>query len=333
VGVASARATANRGLGDAYPFDVTVTAGPSAFPGDIRERLHHVHGVDATSALTSARLRVDGHAIDAVGIDLATVSQVSRTDQTADLPSPGHVAMSYETADRLQATDGTTLRLSGDKSNLKLTVSIAQVPGLAPDTIALDQPDLDALSSRSSIRQLWVRLSDDSNSRRTQVEVSAIARAAASVSHGAEVHADVSTRDALDSIMSFMLTVVLGLLAVTIVIASLGLGNTLALSAMERSRESATMRALGSTRRQLAATILWEAIQISVITAALGCILGIVYGLIGVRAVLYDLRVVIPWSQLTVLGGVAILAGVIAALIPAWKTTGGTLMARIAAQD
>ncbi|HET6504279.1 MAG TPA: FtsX-like permease family protein [Amycolatopsis sp.] len=331
VGVSAARATATDSLVDAYPFDVTVTAGSTGFPQDIRQRIQGLHGVDAVTPLTSGHLRVGGHEIDAVGIDVDTVSQVSRTDQSVDLPSPGHVAMSYETADELNAGDGTTVRLSGDKSDLTLAVSIAQVPGLAAGDIALDQTDLNTLSGRTSITRLWVRLSGDSPSDQTQADLSAIAKTAGSASRGAEVTANISTRQTLDSVLNFLLTVVLGLLAVTGLIAILGLGNTLALSAIERSQESAMMRALGATRRQLAATVVWEAIQQSVVATALGSVLGIVYGLVGVRAVLYGVRIDVPWPRLALLGSFAVLAGVIAALLPAWRTTGGALMDRIAA--
>ena len=64
------------------------------------------------------------------------------------------------------------------------------------------------------------------------------------------------------------------LLALAIVIALLGIGNTLALSIFERTRELGVMRAVGMTRRQLRTTIRLE----SVIIASQGTLLGLLVG-------------------------------------------------------
>ena len=67
------------------------------------------------------------------------------------------------------------------------------------------------------------------------------------------------------------LTLVYALLALAVLIALLGIGNTLALSIFERTRELGVMRAVGMTRHQLRAMIRWE----SVIIALQGTVLGL----------------------------------------------------------
>ncbi len=75
--------------------------------------------------------------------------------------------------------------------------------------------------------------------------------------------------------ISVLLNVIYGLLAVSIVIALIGIANTLSLSIHERTRELGLLRAMGMTRSQLRASVRWEA----TIVALMGTVIGIVLGL------------------------------------------------------
>jgi putative ABC transport system permease protein len=68
------------------------------------------------------------------------------------------------------------------------------------------------------------------------------------------------------------------LLALAIVIALLGIGNTLALSIFERTRELGVMRAVGMTRRQLRTTIRLESVIIASQGTLLGLLVGVFFG-------------------------------------------------------
>src|SRR3712207_9332013 len=67
-----------------------------------------------------------------------------------------------------------------------------------------------------------------------------------------------------------MLLLVTGLLGVAVVIALIGVGNTLALSVVERRQENGLLRALGLTRRQLRGLLAWEAVLVAGVAAARG---------------------------------------------------------------
>jgi putative ABC transport system permease protein len=117
-----------------------------------------------------------------------------------------------------------------------------------------------------------------------------------------------------------VLAVVVGLLAVAVVIALIGVTNTLSLSVIERRRESATLRALGLTRRQLRASMAVEGALIAGVGAAVGVVLGLAYGWLGSTAVLAgvaDLELRVPWSDLGGVLVVALVAGVLASVLPA----------------
>jgi putative ABC transport system permease protein len=108
------------------------------------------------------------------------------------------------------------------------------------------------------------------------------------------------------------------LLGFAIVIAFIGIANTVSLSILERTRESAMVRALGFTRGQLYATVTSEAILMAVVGALIGGAFGVVYALITVRVLVTEATIfAVPLLQLLIGVGVAALAGAVAAALPA----------------
>jgi putative ABC transport system permease protein len=116
-----------------------------------------------------------------------------------------------------------------------------------------------------------------------------------------------------------ILGLVYALLALAILIALLGIGNTLALSIIERTREIGVMRAVGMTRKQLRSTIRWESVIIALQGAVLGLLVGVFFGW-ALGLALRDegfntLR--LPVVSLVVIMVLAGIAGVLAAVWPA----------------
>src|SRR3712207_5516984 len=117
-----------------------------------------------------------------------------------------------------------------------------------------------------------------------------------------------------------MLLLVTGLLGVAVVIALIGVGNTLALSVVERRQENGLLRALGLTRGQLRGLLAWEAVLVAGVASALGVVVGGSYGLIGAASVLGevgDIVLDVPWLQVGAIVVVATLAGLLASVLPA----------------
>ena len=115
-----------------------------------------------------------------------------------------------------------------------------------------------------------------------------------------------------------MLRLVYVLLALAIFIALLGIGNTLALSIFERTRELGLMRAVGMTRRQLRAMIRWESVIIALQGTALGLLVGVFFGWALVLAMKDQGVTVFSLPVLTMVWVVvlAAVAGVVAAILP-----------------
>jgi len=115
-----------------------------------------------------------------------------------------------------------------------------------------------------------------------------------------------------------VLALIYTLLALAIVIALLGIGNTLALSIFERTRELGVMRAVGMTRGQLRGTIRWESVIIALQGTILGLVVGVFFGWALVRAQKSQGLSVfsVPWLTLLIIILLAGLAGVVAAILP-----------------
>ncbi|MEU4652754.1 FtsX-like permease family protein [Streptomyces sp. NPDC023723] len=118
-----------------------------------------------------------------------------------------------------------------------------------------------------------------------------------------------------------LLNMVYGLLALAIIVAVLGVVNTLALSVVERTREIGLMRAIGLSRRQLRRMIRLESVVIALFGALLGLGLGMGWGTTAQKLLaLEGLNVLdIPWPTITGVFVASAFVGLFAALIPAFR--------------
>jgi putative ABC transport system permease protein len=124
--------------------------------------------------------------------------------------------------------------------------------------------------------------------------------------------------DAIGTQVDQLLGVIYALLALSVLVALLGIVNTLALSVVERTREIGLLRAVGMTRPQVRRMVRTEAISVALIGAALGLALGIPLGAVFTRVERFNLTTfVVPWTQLLVGVVLAGLAGLLAGVLPA----------------
>ncbi|MCF6526574.1 ABC transporter permease [Streptomyces sp. JJ36] len=128
-------------------------------------------------------------------------------------------------------------------------------------------------------------------------------------------------KETLENQVGQMLNMVYGLLALAIIVAVLGVVNTLALSVIERTREIGLMRAIGLSRRQLRRMIRLESVVIALFGALLGLGLGMGWGATAQRLLaLEGLKVLeIPWATIGWVFAGSALVGLVAALVPAFR--------------
>ena len=123
-----------------------------------------------------------------------------------------------------------------------------------------------------------------------------------------------------DRTIDSLLMIILGLLAVAVAIALIGVANTLSLSVLERRRESATLRAIGMTRKQIRRSLAVESGLIALGSSLSGMVLGLLFGWAAAYEIFSSLGTVafpIPWSIGLVILLVALVAAVLASVLPA----------------
>jgi putative ABC transport system permease protein len=134
--------------------------------------------------------------------------------------------------------------------------------------------------------------------------------------------------------INLFLNLIYGLLGLSVLIAILGVVNTLALSVIERTREVGLLRAIGMSRRQLRTMIRLESIVIAVFGALLGLAIGLAFGLALMRAIEDEglSETVVPWPLLVGFVLAAAVVGVLAAVFPARRAAKLDVLRAITAQ-
>jgi putative ABC transport system permease protein len=139
-------------------------------------------------------------------------------------------------------------------------------------------------------------------------------------------------RQSQGDLINQLLALIYALLGLAILIALVGIVNTLALSIYERTREIGLLRAVGMVRRQVKAMIRWESVIIAVFGALLGTAVGVFFGWAMVQA-LRDVGIsvlAIPGLQLVIYVVLAGLAGILAGLLPARRAARLNVLSAIA---
>lgn len=145
-------------------------------------------------------------------------------------------------------------------------------------------------------------------------------QAALEKSTDATVTGPIAERSEWAKMIDSMMMLLVGLIAVAVLIALVGVANTLSLSVIERTRESATLRAIGMTRGQLRRSLAVEALLISLVSGIAGVLLGTLFGWLGAYVVfsMYG-KVVFPfeWGINGIVLAVAAVAALLASVFPA----------------
>lgn len=320
VGAACAQTAISDHLAASYAVDAQVVAqgGAGLTPATVSS-VAATDGVAATVPVTSGEGRLGragstgstgAEVQQVVGVPTASVGTVLRSDTLSPLARvrPGVAVLADWAARDLGVSEGDRIVLG----SVPETVTVVLEP---PFPVMVADGDLARAGVATVTRAVLVRLDD------AEKPGPALDRLAATLSGVDDVVVDGAApqRAELESVLSVILLVVTGLLAVAVLIALVGVGNTLALSVLERGRESALVRALGLTRGQLRGSLAIEAGLLSVVGALLGVLLGIAYGWTGVAALLGDrapVPLVVPWGRVLLVLLAALVAGVAAAWLP-----------------
>ena len=329
VGAASARVAAFAAVDRGFPVDIAV-AGLASVPADVARQVAAVPGVAkvAPARVASVEVRAGSQSLPVQVIQVdAAVRSVLRLPAELGPVADGTVVITPDLAAELGVADGGRTQLGDGRHTVEVTVRTAEVTSgtayVAPATF--DRLGVEAMAT------LFVALRDGADAAVAVQEVTRIAAPA-----GLQVEGAAQMREAVTTVLNVMLSVVVALLAISVLIAVIGIANTLSLSVLERSRESAILRALGLTRAQLRRTFAIEAVLLGGVAAVVGLLLGVGYGYAGARTILGSVvRTVpleVPWGQLGLLVLAACLAGLLASVLPGRRAAMTPPVAALAAE-
>lgn len=287
-----------------------------AFSPTIAEDVRRVDGVQTVAPTQSTSLEVNGDQVNATAGDsseLTRIFEIPFVDGGA--PGDGEIALREERGETLKLKVGDTVQLGFASGKVA-----AKVSGFYSQTYVVNG----AIIPFSTVEAGHVVRADSSIAvdAAPGADTAALGKALESATKDFPTVTVQNREDFADSQRSQvdqLLYLIYALLGLAIVIAALGIVNTLALSVIERTREVGLLRAVGLSRGQLRRMVRLEAIAIAVLGAILGITAGLLFGVVLQRAFgdqgITELS--IPWARLAVFVVIAGMVGVLAAVMPA----------------
>jgi putative ABC transport system permease protein len=282
------------------------------------ERLNALPEVAAATGLRVGAVQVDGKVTQIVGVDPATAFNVVDVKIRRGSPGalgPKEIAVFEDTAKAKGLDIGDTVPVRFKDTGLQ-QLRIAMVYG--EDRLAgewfLGKQAYELNFANRLDWEVYVKKSADASLAEARKAVDAVAKSYP----GLKVMDRKEFGKQMSEPFNQMLAFVYALLGLAILIALLGIGNTLALSIMERTRELGLLRAVGMTRRQLRSMVRWESVILAVQGTLLGLLIGVFLGWAFVRA-LSDKGIEVfhvPTPTLLLVVVLGALAGMVAAMMP-----------------
>lgn len=178
-----------------------------------------------------------------------------------------------------------------------------------------DETVFDAAGDRTGHEWIAISVADGAS----QADIDAAIATLTAEFPAADIETTEAFQDRTVGTIDQLLTIVNVMVALAVVIALIGIANTLALSVFERTRELGLVRAVGMTKRQLRRMVRFEAALVATFGAVLGVSVGILFGWGVVQALpaSFASSFAVPYGSILTLMIVAAGAGVLAAVLPA----------------
>ncbi|MBX9245736.1 FtsX-like permease family protein, partial [Actinotalea ferrariae] len=300
--------------------DLLLRSATRDVPADLVAAAGEVDGVAAADPLRVTGVAVDGDDAFVVGVPAGIFGRsldVELVDGSLDALARGEAVVQDGPAGTRGWALGDELDVQGTAGTATVTVGAVidsraiSVPLVLPDEVY----DTVAAPGEGQVDTVFVVADDGADLADVRAGLTDLARPYVVVS----VMDNEEFADQLAGQVNQILVILYALLGLSVVIAVLGIVNTLALSVAERTREIGLLRAVGLGRLQLASVVTIE----SVLTAVFGTVLGLAVGA-GLAATLPTVfedeglsTLVVPWEQLALGVALAVVVGAVAAVGPA----------------
>lgn len=321
VGAASLQATGTDIIDQQEPVDLDIRQSrddPSQpVPQVVFDGVAAVEGVRTIAPIYAheVQIAVGGDSIGETALAIAPddAKAIARSGAIFEEFEEGTAVVPAIVAESYGIAEGDALWMSVGDASIPLTATIADLSGW---DIVVTPSDLTTLVSDIQMTGAWVRLHDDANVTNVMRDISESVPSGESVM----IQGGAQDRATYLELVDQMLLITAGLLGVAVIIAIVGVGNTLTLSVLERTRESGMLRAMGMTAAQLRETLAIEGLLIAVVGGFVGLVAGTIYGWIGAITLFgssWNVSLGFPIGRLVLILGIAALAGILASVLPA----------------
>ena len=315
VGASSMRDSLINEVNERRPFDLsvsTITAGELS--SDIQARVASTEGVAASIPAHSiyGTVKLEGEAPAGNGDGDAD-------EQSQIFGEPDYSTVAHSKVEQIddstvlvgmEAWNGKDLKVCSNEGKC-LTLKGKYTKNFN-GTYEISEANLLKLNPKAPVTDMIVKLKDG-------VSAASVQKDLAKIDNSLSVNGSALEREMYSKMIDQMLLIVVGLLGVSVLVALVGVANTLSLSVAERTRENGLLRALGLTKRQMKTMLALEAVFISVTGAIIGSVLGIFFGAVGILALPLEgltIFITIPWIQIAAVIAVAVLASLVASWLP-----------------
>ncbi|MEV7567740.1 ABC transporter permease [Streptomyces tanashiensis] len=330
VGTALDKATTDQIKAD---YMVTMASGNSLSP-EALTALEKAPGVTAISPQQAGAFELKGDYVSVSGVTPGSIEKVLKLDVVkGSLSSLGGNTIAIDdnvaTKRGLKVGDAVPVEFL-DKQKGRLTVGAVYRTNEFVSPVLADHELVTAHEEQAEIRQIFV----SADGGATAANERALAKAMGdNPAITVMDHKDI--RDSFGGPINLLLNIMYGLLGMALIIAVLGVVNTLAMSVFERQQEIGMLRAIGLDRRRVKRMVRLEAVVISVFGAVVGIGLGSFLGwAIGetIREQIPGYVLVLPWDRIGIFLVLAALVGVLASLWPARSAAKLNMLSAIKAE-
>lgn len=304
-------------------------------PSGVADRLRKLPEAGTVSEMRFGRAQIGGVGTFIAGLDPATVDRVANlgvaSGSVGALGTDGiMVAADVAKAKGLRIGSPFPLKFAqtGDRQ--------LRVAGTFTDTTLVGSSYLVSLDTYNAnfSERLDIAVLVAAREGVTTDQVKQAAKAALTEYPNVSVSDSAELKKTQGDSVNLLLGMVNLMLALAVLIALLGVVNTLALSVLERTRELGLLRAVGMTRRQVRSAVRWEAVLIAAVGAVFGVALGLAFGAAFANALasIGITTVAVPVVSPIVYAVVAALAGVLAAILPARRAAKVDILRAVVAE-
>ncbi|MFJ9692979.1 ABC transporter permease [Kitasatospora sp. NPDC101183] len=294
-----------------------------ALTAPLTDKVAKAPGVTAASPLIEAYWLLGDTSVKVTGLNPDTYQQLVKmqlNSGSADAVGKGQLLIASDLAKKLNVTAGSTVKASfSDRSSDTVTVGGVFEKGGVLGEVVMSNAAIAKHEAKPRTVAVLVKGQDGATSALKQSLTDATG-----ANPVIEVKSMQDVRDGFSQTITFALNMMYGLLAMSVLVAVLGVINTLAMSVFERKREIGMLRAIGLDRRGIKRMVRLESVVISVFGAGIGLVLGcfIAWAINGtLKSDMAGLTTVLPYGQLALFLALAGLVGLVAAIWPARRAS------------